>query len=235
MHRIATNSESNRWKFCETCEFCAEFSGNRRSRFQEIYGSYASSRIVAQTAHFVAIPTLGQLFDDSLLILPTRHIEACSHLPVDLRDELSCLAYHLLDTLRSTGSPIFFEHGAVERTAGGCGLYHAHLHLVPLPRPVEPFEIFHEASTEVDLLRTTLDVLGQSDHYLLMGNDDRVLCRNIAREGGVFPSQFFRQRLARIFHVDRPWDWRKVEQPEVGVLKTIQRFSAEPCFSAAKL
>ena len=54
-----------------------------------------------------------------------------------------------------------------------------------------------------------------------------VVCRNIAREGGVFPLQFFRQRLARIFHVDRPWDWRN-EQPEVRASKTIQRFSAEP-------
>ena len=53
------------------CEFCDELKG-APSRFRAIYAPEHASRIVATSQHFVAMPTLGQLFPGSLLVVLDR-------------------------------------------------------------------------------------------------------------------------------------------------------------------
>lgn len=207
------------------CEFCAEFAGIRKSRFSEIYGSSFQSRVVTRTEHFVAIPTLGQIFDGSLLVLPVEHVETCAKIASHLRAEFASFVNRLLHDGQSIGYPIFFEHGAVESSSGGCGLYHAHLHLVPLPRAVELTNIFSDATLEAPSLVAALDALRKSSEYLLIGDGRQVISRDVERSGGNFPSQYFRRRLVEVFGINRPWNWREFQRPEAGLLKTIRHFS----------
>ena len=54
-----------------TCDFCIEFHDFKKSKFAQIYGD--KRRIISSDKFFCVIPTIGQLFQGSLLILPKKH------------------------------------------------------------------------------------------------------------------------------------------------------------------
>ena len=207
------------------CEFCAEFQTDGPARFRFMYRGVAASRIVASTAHFVAVPTLGQLFEGSLLILPTAHVETCAGLENHARSEMLGLLDEILIRCAAFGSPIFFEHGATAANDGGCGLYHAHLHVVPLPAKVGPDLLFPEASNVDTDLEVAWAALTETDNYLLIGDKESVRFRDLQVDPGRFPSQFFRRRLAEHFELDRPWDWRSYSQVEPALIRTLAQVS----------
>src|SRR5687768_2245990 len=126
------------------CDFCREIEGGRETTFRQIYQQVTPSRIVLRSENFVVLPTIGQLFVGSVLILPRRHRETFATLGEAERRELPALLNRVLSGVARFGEPIIFEHGAVSQTGGGCGVYHAHLHVVPLPAPTLPSDLFPE-------------------------------------------------------------------------------------------
>ncbi len=210
------------------CEFCDELTDPATSRFRQIYGSTITSRLVDQEEGFVAMPTIGQLFKSSLLILPRQHIETMAQTPSALLDSLFTLLDRLERRLVSFGLPILFEHGAKCITKGGCGIHHAHFHLVPVPKPlgwpdVLPDEDAYRADTLVDALTR----LQHSDEYVLFRDtyghiafleitDDQARRR--------FPSQYFRRQLVQHFHRKQPWDWHEYNYQEPWLLEAVQWF-----------
>ncbi|WP_175484734.1 HIT family protein [Palleronia marisminoris] len=186
-----------------------------------MYEGVASHRIIAKTDRFVVIPTLGQIFEGSLLILPTAHVETCAALDDGARAEMLGLVDNMVTRCAVWGSPIVFEHGATSAMGGGCGLHHAHLHVVPLPKRTRPELMFPEASATAKDLAEAWRALSGSNHYLLIGHSDGVRLRNLDIHPGTFQSQFFRRRIAEHFSLDRPWDWRSYKGIEPAVLKVL--------------
>jgi len=112
------------------CEFCDEFRNPFNSRFAQIYAPLVKNRVVAQRGNLVAMPTIGQLFPGSLLVMPMTHVETMALLPESALLDLSTFITDLEMVIGQNGPVIAFEHGARCITSGGCGVYHAHLHLV---------------------------------------------------------------------------------------------------------
>jgi diadenosine tetraphosphate (Ap4A) HIT family hydrolase len=203
------------------CEFCAEFQADEPARFRSMYNGLASHRIVARTERFVAVPTLGQLFEGSVLVLPITHVETCAALDNDEREEMLGLIESMISRARSNGNPVVFEHGATSANGGGCGIYHAHLHVVPLPEKTSADLLFPEASEVCANLRQAWRALQGSTHYLLLGDADCVRSRDLDERPGVFASQFFRRRIAERFSLSQPWDWRSYTQVEPALLRML--------------
>ncbi len=115
------------------CEFCEEFRHPWRSRFAQVHAPVVTDRVVERRGDLVAMPTIGQLFPGSLLVLPTTHVETMASLPENAMLDLAPFVTDLESTIGRNGPVIAFEHGACCISGGGCGIYHAHLHLVPVP------------------------------------------------------------------------------------------------------
>lgn len=203
------------------CEFCDEFGTAASNRFRDLYRGIVSSRIVARTDNFVVIPTLGQLLQGSLLVLPVSHVETCAALDRIAREELSALVREVSRRVSMTGEPLVFEHGAHAETGGSCGIYHAHLHVVPLPRPEVATSLFPEHGATAPDLDVAWEALAGSRHYLLLATGSEVLYRDVGEELGRFPSQFFRRRIAERFDLPGPWNWRSYDHVEPALLRTL--------------
>jgi len=89
------------------CEFCQELQGLPGNRFGAMYAGIAASRIVAQTEHFVVLPTIGQLFAGSLLILPRVHKETCAELQRTQQEGLAAILKRVTTTIRQFGWGFF--------------------------------------------------------------------------------------------------------------------------------
>lgn len=202
------------------CEFCQEFAGHSQ-RFEKSYGHLVPTRIIARSDRFVALPTLGQLFAGSLLILPIDHIETCASLTVDARKELGDLAAKMTLKAREFGHPVIFEHGATEPTGGGCGIYHAHLHIVPLPELTPATALFPEHQARTVNMQQAWEALEGTHEYLLMSAGGQTLFSDLDGQVGLYPSQFFRRRIAEYFSLQAPWDWRAYTEAEPALLQTL--------------
>lgn len=213
------------------CEYCEELRTPSASRFGQLYAGVADSRVVVRTPSFVVIPTLGQLFRGSLLVLPTSHVETLAALKPEQLGELEDLVDHLRTKLSDFGHPVFFEHGSTQEAAGSCGIYHAHLHVVPLSRPLLPEDLLPNAKQSSPSLATMLCSLRHSKHYLLAGDASRSVAAHVTDMPGAPGSQYFRRRLAAQFELQQSWDWRLVAAPEADLLSTLEAFGvpvAEP-------
>jgi diadenosine tetraphosphate (Ap4A) HIT family hydrolase len=121
--RIVPNSQ---------CCFCAELAGERTA-FHDLYRDL-DSRVIVGGPNFVVMPSLGQLAPGHTLVLPRRHVTSFGELGEQLRREASALFETLRLALSEHFSPVVcFEHGSQPgATAGGCGIVHAHVHIVPI-------------------------------------------------------------------------------------------------------
>ena len=214
------------------CEFCLEFSTPREARFYRCYG--VSSRVVYQEDRFVVIPTLGALFSGSLLIVPVEHYETFAQLSESQMSVVFGIVKRLEASLKKIGCPVLFEHGAQSCTGGGCGIYHAHLHLVPLPNDIRILDVF---PPEVSVQRA--QSISEAFHQL-REIPEYLLFTNAAGDTGYvdasaspfrFESQYFRRRIRDHFAVDANWDWRSYDYPEKSVLETLRTFGRE-CVSS---
>lgn len=205
------------------CEFCDELRGDPSARFPRLYGPNVN-RVVAETKHFVALPTIGQIFEGSLLVLPREHIELFSMVPRQWRPELLAFLSSLEDRLSQLGPCVIFEHGSRKALAGSCGIYHAHLHVVPLPMEVKLQVIFPEAQKASRSLPAALDALVDCGHYLLFGDTRRFIWSEVDQMQVSPQSQFFRRRLVEHFKRNVDWNWRLSLKKEQALLATIRRF-----------
>lgn len=208
------------------CEFCAEFASPAASRFGRCYAGLATTRAVMDDGMIAAMPTMGQIFMGSMLVLPRRHWETTASMPARERAGAVSAALDLARVLRTLGNPVIFEHGATCPTGGGCGIYHAHLHVVPLPGDVAWREVLPGESREAASLDEALDGLASAQQYLLFHDTaGRTAMLDIAgAPGSAYPSQYFRRRLAERFGRADRWDWRRSTGPEALLLDSINWF-----------
>lgn len=89
--------------------------------------------IVQASETATAFPSLGALIEGWMLVAPRRHVVSTADLADAEWRDLAKLADAISIAMRAAYGPVvMFEHGASgsNRTAG-CGVDHAHLHVVP--------------------------------------------------------------------------------------------------------
>ena len=190
------------------CCFCAELAGERTA-FHELYRDH-DSRLIVGGENFVVMPSLGQLAPGHSLLMPRQHVTSFGELDESLRAEALDLYEAWRRALSEHYSPtICFEHGSRSgATSGGCGIVHAHVHIVPLggrrtPLPPSVGEGWREINGE----RWLDDAASSARHgagYLMWHGPGDVAYLETADD---VPSQHLRRHVAR--HLgDAPWDWR---------------------------
>jgi ATP adenylyltransferase len=109
-----------------SCCLCSEIAAGRSAAVW--------NQPVIESENFVVLPSLGALVPGWLLIAPKVHYICTGSLPDKLRREFDGLKADVWSLLSSRyGSVCAFEHGpaGVQRSVG-CGVDHAHMHLVPV-------------------------------------------------------------------------------------------------------
>ncbi|HTU33069.1 MAG TPA: hypothetical protein VMF66_04635 [Candidatus Acidoferrum sp.] len=128
---------------------------------------------------------------------------------------------------REYGRFIVFEHGTRFEGVGGCGIYHAHLHVVPIGAIPDPVTIlkskfpFQEFDSLEELGPRSRDLPTYLFYRDLEG-------RLYLFDTGPLPSQYMRKILADALHEEN-WDWRTARR-EDRLLATTERLS--PHFAA---
>jgi diadenosine tetraphosphate (Ap4A) HIT family hydrolase len=179
------------------------------------------NKSLIETENFAVIPSLGALVEGWLLMVPKVHYISMGALPVDHRKEADDLEARLIPLLRGRyNKPVVaFEHGpsAVEHGTG-CGVDHAHLHLVPLEVDLvslaAPFIdpnlhwYWGDWQERTDAYQAGLDYLFVKDQisggHLIVAKD--------------FGSQVFRKAIAAHLSMPAQFSWR-----EYPMLHTLNR------------
>lgn len=211
------------------CEFCDELRSTESSRFGRLYPS-VPSRVVLAGPQLVAMPTLGQLFKGSMLVLPRAHVETAARMSEpQLRELVTCIA-ELERRLADFGNCVVFEHGALCASGASCGIYHAHVHVVPVPEGVSCQAILEGEFQSGDGFAPALEGLRNASSYIVFRDTvGQTAWRDLSGAGACqFPSQYVRRRLADYFQVQGSWDWRQYDQPEPHLVESVQHFRGWP-------
>jgi ATP adenylyltransferase len=181
------------------------------------------NRPLLESANFVVIPSLGSLVEGWVLIVPKKHFICMGALPADLLHELDQTKTAVAMTLsRQYGQLCAFEHGphAVNRQVG-CGVDHAHLHLVPLQFDLRnaaerftPPEL-HWAPATLESCRAVFD---KAQDYLYI--EQPLGSGRVAAHMGL-GSQVLRRAIAAYLGVPEQFSWRDYPHIET-VSRTIQ-------------
>lgn len=206
------------------CDFCEEAAGRAGERFTQIYGPQVKSRIVASVGGLVALPTIGQIVPKMLLVMPNRHVETLASLRAKEQYQLQDFARALAARTAPDNQYLLFEHGARQVTGGSCGIYHAHLHIVPLTRVIEPTDLAAETWIPTDDLAQSLAAIGSSDHYFLYGAAESSAYLDLRTAAGHYGSQHLRRRLVELLGLNCQWNWQESAFPEPLVVEAIDLF-----------
>jgi diadenosine tetraphosphate (Ap4A) HIT family hydrolase len=201
------------------CDFCNEFAGCVENAFDRIYRRDPTSRVLFRSDEFVVVPSLGQVAEGHLLLLPIKHWTAVGDLPESLSEGFTELSKNITAILdEEYGSCITFEHGVRSESAGGCGIDHAHLHVVPLSAALDPIDFLKsQFSYEQigDLSEIGKQSKGRSGYLFYQDSQSRAYLFDAAN----LVSQYMRRVLANVLGV-HDWDWRSAGK-EDRLLRTL--------------
>ena len=190
---------------------------------------HAWNRPLFRSASFVALPSLGSLVEGWLLLVPKHHFISMGALPVHLADEMQNLRDLVSSQLTSRyGELCAFEHGPSRPARSvGCGVDHAHLHLVPLnfdlalaAGPFLPADVSWSDADRGDC-RAAFE---RGRDYLYL---EQPLGRGRIAVHDQFGSQVFRKAIAARLGMPEQFSWREYPQAET-VARTIHKFNASP-------
>jgi diadenosine tetraphosphate (Ap4A) HIT family hydrolase len=185
------------------------------------------SRVLWESDELVVLPTLGPLAQAHVLFIPKLHVRSFA----DLADAPQRQFYrHLASLSRSLtavfGPTVAFEHGLpASQAGGGCGVSHAHMHVVSevpleLSLPIDDVAT-HWMSIDAPnwLARSALGVRRDCGYFLVSPPDgNRYVCSIRSA-----PSQYLRRWLGMILEIPA-WDWRTASPNET--LEQVRRLSS---------
>ena len=202
------------------CDFCNEFAGEPRNAFASRYGSSLPDRVLMGIARFKVVPTLGQVVEGHLLIVPTDHYRALADMPSEHIKRLEDICQLLRSTLQDVyGQCVLFEHGVRSALAGGCGIDHAHMHVVPvLAEGVLNVLTQQLGGSQIQSLEEIRQELQEEQSYLFF--EDAFVKRYVFPVQSL-PSQYMRKLVAESIG-KRDWDWRACG-PESELVSTVHR------------
>lgn len=171
--------------------------------------------IIEETKNFIVMPSLGSLVEGWLLITPKSHVLNSTQLKENERLELN----DLITKYSKASSDLFeknvavFEHGAVyQDSIIGCGIDHAHVHIVPVDFDMEA-QVKNSENTFMELN----DFISIVDFYKNHPkNDDKPYWVFSVNNGPVqftntmkHTSQFFRKVIATAINSPESFDYKK--------------------------
>lgn len=203
------------------CAYCQNILSSSGSPFRQPW-----DMILHETPSYVVVPTLGAFVEGWVLIVSKRHVPAMGALMLDELQELSRLMTEVRATMKSTyGSAAVFEHGPVcGGTPFGCGVDHAHLHVVPVHTRLVPLiEKQLGQAPQWRSMRGPEDLhemhsAGVSYLYVVENGQDGGWASGILDA----PSQFMRRVLANQLGIPNLYDYRKYPFRDT-VISTVRR------------
>lgn len=207
------------------CRFCCLAAG---------LGETAVDTPLLESDSFVVLPSLGGFVEGWLLVVPRRHLLSMAQLTdrerVELRDLVGALSERVGRNHR--GQVWRFEHGATSaRQSIGCGVDHAHTHVVPLPFDLIPVLRSYDSSVVFNSIAADADfdgLLDPSTSYIFASNGYSAVCASHT-EG---ESQFVRRAIAKAASIPTKWDWNSFPHLET-VGRTIAALTSTDCHSLA--
>lgn len=196
-------------KYDLSCVFCREQNESRNTNFAKLYPDLDSRNII-ESDNLAIFPCIGQLTDKHCLIVTKRHFNTfaqASNSGKISSDEIQELILNFAKQYMSnTEHLLCFEHGALCEEVGGCGIYHAHIHLIPIKDKISISSLYNFSGAPMDSLAASLAALDPNKSYIMAGLFD---LNKIYIEERKIPlaSQYLRKQLAGILNVDN-WDWR---------------------------
>ncbi len=187
------------------------------------------NRILFESEHFVAVPTLGALVQGWLLIVSKRHRICMGDLDPSLLEEMVGFKNRVARVVEfHYGSVAVFEHGPSKpNQALGCGVDHAHLHIVPTEcNLITGLSNIHQNDVlwqDSEGIQDAAEYHAKGFEYLYIEQPtDKAL---IAKAHG-FGSQLFRKVIAQ--HIGKPewFDW-KVYEGAKNIRLTIEKLTSE--------
>jgi diadenosine tetraphosphate (Ap4A) HIT family hydrolase len=183
------------------------------------------NRILEETLYAVALPSLGALAEGHILVVPKEHWCSLASIPLNTLKQLNCVRNRMLNRLCVEYGPVLqFEHGVVNGQGGGCGISHAHLHMVPvslqkklsslLPLRMKPFAI--------QSLMFLPEVVPQNTPYLYIEESNGQAYVYFVDD---LPSQFIRKLICDATGSE-DWDWRAFPFNR-SFERTLKRLQAE--------
>ena len=115
-----------------SCSMCVGLDPAANSPLQQLLPP-GTSRLIAQTERFAALPTFGSFVPGYVLVVPHAHVLSFGQLSLAELDEAEDLVRELSDRIAAAyGEPVLgFEYG--NNLPGGRRIGHAHWHLLPSP------------------------------------------------------------------------------------------------------
>lgn len=187
---------------CKFCEFI-EQSDAQRDFF---------NKSLLETENFLVIPSLGSYVQGWLLILPKSHVINIGALPMSQYDEFAGLLSAVKRIMQANyNGYTIFEHGpAYKGSTVGCGVDHAHMHIVPID--FEYQQSCHDAglskinNIDEDDFRTQKRLSNSRIPYLYI---KRKNTKSEFYTGEEIPSQFFRKIMAKEVDKEFFYDYKK--------------------------
>jgi diadenosine tetraphosphate (Ap4A) HIT family hydrolase len=179
------------------------------------------------TPEAIAIPTIGSIVPNWLLVVPRVRAMSMADLAPEIRHSMYLFGQDLAREMRPVGRPLFFEHGA--RALGnviGCGVDQAHLHVLAteidlLGIALADPEVFWMAADSIDPWQD----LDGSEYYFV-----QACGKAFVGHPRTSQSQYFRKLIARAAGVPFQWDY-KVWPNYENVRRTYERFAGRGAYA----
>ena len=205
----------------DPCRLCEALAASRAGNPGAVWDT-----ILYETDRFAVIPSLGGLIEGWLLVVPKDHCICTGAIEPTDHAELEAVKSHAMAAVRDCfGSATCFEHGPSSPTEPvGCGVDHAHLHVVPARCDLEAGA---RAIVASELRWRPARAVSETRDYFLAGTSYFYLeqapnSARIALADGGGPSQLFRKVIARHLGIEDRFDWRNHPMSET-VRRTINR------------
>lgn len=168
--------------------------------------------ILFESTNFVAIPTRGCLVEGWLLIVPRVHHFCVGGFSREMLVEFQLFRNEVQKGLELVyGQVVAFEHGpANSGRAAGCGVDHAHLHLVPwaglFADAIQSHSVCDFTWSRVDGFNALPEIHATDRDYLFFQESDG--SAYVAASDAI-PSQFFRRIVASALGFPHLSDWKR--------------------------
>jgi ATP adenylyltransferase len=171
-----------------------------------------------------AVPSLGAYVEGWTLVVPDEHVQAIADLSPGSRAAFDEAVDFLRQRITDTYGPVIsFEHGSVGsgRTAG-CGVDHAHLHIVPHDIDIRGAvaALVAEVGSFAWERCERLPTRGAPSDYVWISDGTG----SWIAYAEVLPSQVIRRAIARQLGI-QTWDWKQDHRMD-NVTATLERLRA---------
>jgi ATP adenylyltransferase len=164
-----------------------------------------------ESDNFIVLPSLGALVEGWLLLVPKSHFICFGALPESLIAEMKELKATVCSSVsKAYGNVAAFEHGPHKESLRlGCGVDHAHLHVVPIP-----FDLESAVAPFLPPATHWLAAGAQECHDAYLRREDYLYLEQPIGVGRIathddFGGQLFRRGIAAALGLPDEYNWRE--------------------------